>query len=410
MSAGGGRALALVWALALANLGYAGTLVALAYVAPDPEAFAGTGPAVPDFTAFWAAGRLALEGAPALAWDWAAHRAAELEGLGHDFRGWLPWHYPPPFQLLLAPLAALPLWPAMALWAGATLALLLWTAARILPGPLAPGAVLAAAPTAMVLVNGQTGAFLAALLGLGLLGLERRPAAAGLPLGLLVIKPQLALGVPVALVAGRRWRALAAAALAALVLCALSAGILGAEAWAAFLASLSETAGVFTGDGPPVAPRHRIGASPYTLLRHLGLGLGPALAVQGAVALAVLGLLARAWARPGPSPALRAALLCFATAAATPRILGYDLHLLLIGGLFQLRHARTAGHFRGEGAILLAALLAAFLSMIRPPGLAWALAPLLFAACWAGHARPLLKAPRQAPRTPGPVPGGESFD
>lgn len=394
MSAGRGRALALVWALALVNVGYAGLLVALAYVAPDPAAFAETGPAVPDFAAFWAAGRLALEGTPAIAWDWAAHRATQIEGLGHDFQGWLPWHYPPPFQLLLAPLAALPLWPAMALWAGATLALLVWTAARILPGPLAPGAVLAAAPTAMVLVNGQTGAFVAALLGLGLLALERRPAAAGLPLGLLAVKPQLALAVPVALAAGGRWRVLAAAALVALVLCAISAVVLGAEAWAAFLASLTETAGVFAGDGPPVSPRYRIGASAYTLLRHLGLGLGPALAVQGAVALAVLGLLARAWARPGPSPALRAALVCFATAAATPRILGYDLHILVIGGLFQLRHAAAAGHFRGEGAILLAALLAAFVSMIWPPGLAWALAPALFAACWWGHARPLLNAPR----------------
>ncbi len=397
------RATALVWALAAVNIGFAALLVWSCYAA---RGAAGT----PDFMAFWAAGRLTLEGTPALAYDWEAHRAVETAGLGRDWQGWMPWHYPPWVQLIVAPFAALPLWPAMAAWTGLTLALYLRTCWLILPGALGLGAALAAAPTAMMLVNGQSGFLIAALLGLGLLMLERRPAGAGILLAGLAIKPHLALGLPVALAAAGRWRAFAAAAAGVAALVALTLAVLGPETLAAFRASLTETTRVYAGDGGAVQRWHA-GANLYALLSRAGVPFGPALALQGAVSLAALGLLAHAWRR-GPAPALAAALVCFATAAAAPRLLNYDLHLLVIGGLFQLRHARAAGHFRGEGAVLIAALLAAFASMLWPPGLAWALAPVLLAACWLGHARDSYRrvTPDSAPVNRPNVPSGTSRD
>ena len=372
------RASVFVWALAAMNLGLAAFLVVASYAV--------RGEGTPDFMAFWAAGRLALEGAPALAYDWEAHRAVEAAGLGRTFEGWMPWQYPPWFQPVVAPFAALPLWPAMAVWVGATLALYLWTAWRILPGALGPGAALAAPPTALMLVNGQAGFLLAALLGLGLLALERRPALAGVLLAGLAFKPHLGLGVPVALAAAGRWRAFAAGALATLALVALSAALLGGETLAAFVASLTETAGVYAGAGEG-EQRWVAGANPYALAAWAGADFGAAFALQAVVSLGVLALLARAFAGPPLPPALGAALICLGTAAAAPRLLHYDLHLVVVGVLFQLRHARAAGQFRGEGPILLGALVAAYLSMLFPPGVNWALAPGLFLACWAGHAR-----------------------
>jgi arabinofuranan 3-O-arabinosyltransferase len=50
-----------------------------------------------DFVDVWAAGRLALDGHAAAAWDWAIHRDAEVAALGHDFPGNYGWHYPPTY-------------------------------------------------------------------------------------------------------------------------------------------------------------------------------------------------------------------------------------------------------------------------------------------------------------------------
>ena len=61
-------------------------------------------------------------------------------------------------------------------------------------------------------VGGQNGTWTAALFGGGLGLLDRRPIIAGSLLGLLIYKPQLGILIPIALLAGRRWQALAAAA------------------------------------------------------------------------------------------------------------------------------------------------------------------------------------------------------
>jgi hypothetical protein len=375
VSAPGRRAAAFLAALAIVNLGLTVVLVRHAYVAPGGQ--------VMDFAAFWAAARLALEGTPALAYDWALHRAVEVAGLGHDFRGWMAWHYPPTFQLVVAPLGALPFWWAMAAWVGATLGFYLWVCRRILPGAMGLLAALAAAPTVQTVVNKQNGFLLAGLLGLALLALERRPAGAGVLIGLLTVMPHLFLALPVVLAAGGRWRAVVAAAAGMLGFAGVSLAVLGAESWAAFLGSLGTTGSILASG----EDRFEMYASLFGVLHFWGLGFWPALGLHAVSALAALGLAAREWARPGAAPGLRAALACYATAALATRLLNYDLHLLVIGGLFQLRHARAVGFFPHEPAVLGLALLGAFGSMLFAPGVAWALAPALTLACWLGEAR-----------------------
>ena len=70
--------------------------------------------------------------------------------------------------------------------------------------------------------------------GLLLGELMHRGARRGIAFGLLTVKPQLGLLVPVLLIAQGNWRTFFAAAATALVLAALSVLVYGAEAWQAY--------------------------------------------------------------------------------------------------------------------------------------------------------------------------------
>jgi alpha-1,2-mannosyltransferase len=72
---------------------------------------------------------------------------------------------------------------------------------------------------------------IAALIVIGVRLLERRPMLAGVVLGLLTVKPQFCLLVPVALLGLGQWRSLLAAACSAFVLAAVSAIIFGLDIW-----------------------------------------------------------------------------------------------------------------------------------------------------------------------------------
>jgi hypothetical protein len=88
-------------------------------------------PTTTDFASFYAAGKLALAGTPALAYDHAAHHAAEMAatapGIEYQF-----FFYPPVALLLCAPLALLPYLTSFVVFQAATLALWLVVARRIL--------------------------------------------------------------------------------------------------------------------------------------------------------------------------------------------------------------------------------------------------------------------------------------
>ena len=269
-------------------------------------------PMLLDFTNFWATGRLALGGEAAAAYDPAALAAAQAAAVGPT-SAVMPYPYPPAFMLVTAPFALLDYHFAFALWVVAGFALFLWAGTRMAPAPL-----VAAQPA--VLINGmigQTGFLTGAILLAGARLLGERPFRAGLLLGLLVLKPQLALMLPVAVIAARAWPAIGGALLSALVL--LGAGLVafGADSTRAFLAVAGEFDGIVGGD--------RLSwnelASPFGLLRDLGGTAGPAMVVQ----LACAGFAAvlcwkswrEGWAQRGP-------ILCTASLVASPYLQSYD--------------------------------------------------------------------------------------
>jgi hypothetical protein len=274
-----------------------------------------------DFISFWAAAQL-IGGNP---YDVAAHAAVEATA-GATPDGLLPFVHPPPFLLLIAPFGLVGYGLAFALWVAATGGLY-WLAARRFAAFAHPA----------VAINGLLGqtAFLTSALFIGgFRALDRRPLLAGAMLGCLVIKPQLGVLLPVALVAGRQWRAVAGAALSsgALVLAALAA--FGWEAFAAFGATLAHLAmdlgrGAWAWNEP---------ASTYALARFLGASASAAAAVHWSVAALATVLCWRAWRQAARH---KVATLAAATLLIPPYLFSYD-HVLLVVPLHVLWARRRA--------------------------------------------------------------------
>src|SRR5579871_300515 len=131
-----------------------------------------------DFVSFWTASRFVLAGHPDLAYDTAAHWAAQKALFGPSL-GYAAFFYPPTALLLCAPLGLLPYFASLAAWLAATG----YAYVRVLRGflPSLDSVTVLAFPAALVnATHGQNGFLSAALIGGAFLVLDRRPRLAGL--------------------------------------------------------------------------------------------------------------------------------------------------------------------------------------------------------------------------------------
>jgi len=316
-------------------------------------------PIANDFVNVWAAGRLALDGEAAAAYDWTLHKAAEIRAVGHDFANYYGWHYPPTFLFVAAALASLPYLVAAIVWLVATLVAYALTVAKILGGRTGFAVALGFPAALWNITAGQNGFLTAALIGGTLCFLERRPALAGVCLGLLTYKPQFGLLFPIVLIADCRWLTIFVAAAVALALAALSWLAFGAASWLAFVEGISATSRVVLGEGG--ADWNRL-QSLFGLMRAHGASETLAWSVQAAAALAAAAALVVLW-RSRASFELKAAALACATLLATPYVYMYDLIVLAVAAGFLLRDGLQRGFSAVDGAALTAA---AVLILIYP--------------------------------------------
>jgi len=370
--AAGGRLFA--WSLILACAELAATLFFVAgthgWIVPLEA------PTTTDFASFYAAGKLAAAGMARLAYDRAAHQAAEWAatepGVPYQF-----FYYPPVFLLLAAPLARLPYLCAFAVFEAATLAFYL-AALRPIARPrgwrwLVPA--LGFPAVFWTLGLGQNAFLSAALFALGTRLLDRKPLLAGLAFGCLAFKPHLGVLLPVALLAGRHWRAIGGAAAAAGALALLSWAVFGGAAWAAFLAAFAGAHGTYENGRIELAGMITV----FAAARLLGAPVALAYAAQALAGVAAAAVVARLFWRGAPLPA-RAAGLIAGTLLAVPVLLLYDLMPLAVAGAWLLPRARGAAPGRGAFAAMLVLYTAPL--YCRPLGLALHLgvAPLASAA------------------------------
>ena len=351
---GQGRALAWTRVLALASVLVALALILLTHGGSTPDPWGR--PLTPDFVSFWTAGKLALDGAPESAWNPAVHAAAQRASFPPDAgyeTDYYAFFYPPPFLLICLPLALLPYGGADALWLLTTGAAYFATIRALLP-PRWPAVLIAMAfPAArMNATHGQNGALSAALLGTAAVQLERRPWLAGVCLGALCFKPQLALLVVPALVAARRLRSLAWAVAAAATLSLASLVILHEAAWQGFISSLPLAREALQAGWIGFAKM----VSPFAAARLLGVGLSGAWAIQAVVSGAVLMILMTVVRRQPGAPAEGATLVA-AACLATPFLLDYDLMLLGVPLAWVAAEAERTGYLPWEKLILAAAFV-----------------------------------------------------
>ena len=329
-----------------------------------------------DFVSFWISARMAVAGQPSVVYDVAAHAAAQMSAFGADV-GYTAFFYPPPFLLILLPLGLLGYFAALATWLGAT-GYAYWRSVRAW-SPAWQGVPLALLAFPAVMVNvthGQNGFLTAALLGGGALLAPTRPVLGGLLLGALVIKPHLALLVPVALAAQGNWRAFVAAGASALGLSLASALVLGTGSWTGFLAvSPLAQATLHAGLVEPYKMQ-----SLFAAIRLMGGGLALAYTAQALLGLAVVaGLIVLRRADPR---AQGAALVAGAT-LATPFMLDYDLTLAAVPMLWLKMEIDRTGAGPFEKLVLAAAFILPLVA--RPIGYYThvGIAPLVMAALFA---------------------------
>jgi hypothetical protein len=312
-----------------------------------------------DFSSFYTAGALALEGKAASTYDAATHHAVQERLFGGD-TPYYAWLYPPNFFLLAAPLALLPYPLALLVWQGATLALYLAVMAAILDRARRESRVAAtlwlpiAAAFPAVFINfghGQNGFLSAALFGAALLWLPYRPIIAGILFGALSYKPQLALVVPFALVAAAQWRTMVAGAATAIALAGASFVLFGHDAWSAFIASTEMSRKLLLEEGNVGFEKLQ---SAFAAVRLWGGSIAHAYMAQGAIAVVAVCATVRAW-HSAQDRDMQAALLLAATTLASPHILDYDLMLLAPAIAFFVA-ARSRSQFASYEISLLAAV------------------------------------------------------
>jgi len=319
-----------------------------------------------DFSSFYAAGSLVLDGRAGHVYDLAMHYAREQQifGAATPYYGWL---YPPIFLLVATPLALLPYPLALAAWQGGSFAFYLAVIAAILwrqrrdGGPVAGLWLPVAAAFPAVFINlghGQNGFLTAGLLGAALVALPSRPMLSGILFGLLAYKPQFAVLIPVALLATGQWRTILAAGATVIVLAAASYVAFGPELWWSFAASTETSRKLLLEQGDVGFEKLQ---SVFAAVRMWGGGVSLAYIVQGLASAVALCSVAWMWRRSADRD-LKAALLLVATLLASPHVLDYDLMILAPAIAFMVAAGVARGFRRYEITLLAAAWITPLLA------------------------------------------------
>ena len=317
-----------------------------------------------DFVSVWSAGKLVLDGHPALAYDWDIQKQVQVAVLGQSYEGNFAWHYPPPFLFIAVLLAHFPYAVAFIGWAAISLVPYLAVMRAIVGRTF--GLLLAAA-FPVVLTNtvvGQNGFLTASLIGGTLYLMPTRPVLSGICLGLLSYKPQYGLLFPLVLIAASQWTVFFTAGAVAVVMVLLSWFAFGTESWQAFFHWMPMFSQAFLTEGR--APWGKM-QSIYALVRYFGGTEQLAWVFQWIMSGTVAVLLALMW-RSRVSYPLKAAALAAGALLITPYLFLYDLMVLGIAVAFLVRIGLSQGFQRSElPALGLVAALLMFYPLAGAP-------------------------------------------
>jgi arabinofuranan 3-O-arabinosyltransferase len=302
-----------------------------------------------DFGFFWLSGKLAVAGDTSQIFHfpaWSAVQGAFFSpGSCPNFNRFF---YPPTLLFLTYPLGLMPYVVALGVWIVASFTFYLGAVYAIIPrrAGLCAAASIAFVTLSNVLM-GHNGFFSAALIGLSLVFIERRPVLSGVFLGLLTYKPHFGLLFPIGLLASRNWRAIGSAALITAVLAVLAWIAFGYEGWAEFI-------NAFTERGSDLGPAHGVHPrlqSMFGIVYWTGVSPWIAWSAQLAVSVITTFGIWILWAKP-ISYNLKAAALCAGILLVSPYALFYDLPILSIAAAFFVKEGLARGFLPGERTLI----------------------------------------------------------
>jgi hypothetical protein len=297
-----------------------------------------------DFPLFWTASYMALNGKIADIYNSAKFIEVEKGFIGHNQHH--VWLYPPTFLLIVLPLALLPYLASLAVWLAITLVSYLLVIWRIFPEPRRIFEILCFPGIWINFLAGHNGFLSGALLGGGLIFLDRSPNLAGVLLGSLFYKPHLAILVIIALLAGRLWRVLWVTVVSAIVMGLASGLVLGFGTWVAFFQNIAFGA-QFT-DGPHFWVRM---PTIYAAARLAGSGTIVAWILQGITLSGVIAGVTWVWSKKA-SEATRASILVVGILLSTGYVFIYDYAILAIPFAWLWKESQTTGWLSWERPVL----------------------------------------------------------
>ena len=311
-----------------------------------------------DFSVFWSVSHLALTGAPEKAYTPAIlHQIVQT--IADDGGRAYGWFYPPTFYLIILPLALMPHMTAYLVFTLITLAGYATVIWRIFPKQETMWVLMAFSGVWINIRAGQNGFLTAALCGVALICLEERPLLAGILVGLMAIKPQLAVLFPVALIAAGAWRTLLMSILTGTLFVTASIAVLGDVTFRAWLHALS-LPGIYLASGYlPLSDMPTV----FSFLRLLGASVSAAYLGHALVAIGATVSLWRVW-RHCENPMLRGAALTTATFLVSPYVYNYDLTWLALSIAWLTKFGLAQGWLSVEREILIAAWLLPILSTL----------------------------------------------
>jgi len=287
-----------------------------------------------DFLNFWMYGRAAVLPDPGHWYDPVAYARALAAFVGPDYPG-QNWSYPPTVMLLAAPFGQIGYLQALLIWTVLNLSVFLAVTMHRIADRRTLLALMVSPAAVFCLISGQS-SFLTVSMLIGIFAfLDRRPLLAGLLIGLLTIKPQLGVLIPVMLIASGRWRVFAAATVTTLALAAASVALFGSQAWIDFVTQGLPTQNLVLADPEGIATPFY--PTVFMNLRGIGFTYAAAMVVQACFAAAAI--VAVAWAfrwRRDADPRLLFALFVSCSVAAVPYLLVYDTLALCFAALVLL--------------------------------------------------------------------------
>jgi alpha-1,2-mannosyltransferase len=331
-----------------------------------------------DFLRLWTASYALISGQERAIYDPNAFFALERAVTQPPTPDFYPWNYPPSSLLITYPLALLPYLESLVIWLALGMAAYLAALWGIFPRPLALWVGFAFPAVFWTLTHGQNSFLTTSLFCWGLLQLSPRPVLAGILFGALTAKPHLGLLLPVALIAGGYWRALAVAAVTAVAFAAISVSLFGTGIWTDFLASTAPTRSMLE-SGLNLGHFYKM-QSVFAAARLLGFSTLVAYTLQSLAALGAAAVVVWAWRRPAGHSDMKNAALMAATPLSTAFIFDYDLMLLAPAIAWLARRGITDGALPYERTTLVAVFFAPFVSRVVGMYTHLLIAPIFIAA------------------------------